>query len=174
MLPPVFSDIATVPLCLQPDGERENRARRRRASLPRNIVKGIDSILQVLLDERRNRSHRSRIFCRSYVEAMKSLPERDNTSTGASSSRLTSGKWTTTSPRRSIRSAPTRTKFVYSTRLRRPHYKRLIDGNVSIREYLIRLILEPNARLKDEAPSYPFSEISKIGNVHETFPALAN
>ena len=44
----------------------------------RDVVKGMDSILQVLLDEYRDRSHLSLILCGSYVEVMKSLLERDN------------------------------------------------------------------------------------------------
>lgn len=55
-----------------------------------------------------------------------------------------------------------------------PYYNRLIDENVSVRENLIHLILEPDARLEDEVPSYLLSEISKIGNAHEVFSALAN
>ena len=44
----------------------------------RDVVKGMDSILQVLLDEYRDRSHLSLILCGSYVEVMRSLLERDN------------------------------------------------------------------------------------------------
>ena len=55
-----------------------------------------------------------------------------------------------------------------------PYYNRLIDKNASVRENLIHLILEPDARLEDEVPSYLLSEISKIGNAHEIFSALAD
>ena len=45
---------------------------------PRETVKGIDSVLQVLLDTYRESSNLSLVPCGSYVEVMKSLLEKDN------------------------------------------------------------------------------------------------
>ena len=44
----------------------------------RKTVKGLDSILQTLLDRHRNSSHLTLILCGSFVEVMKSLLEREN------------------------------------------------------------------------------------------------
>ena len=44
----------------------------------RDAVPGMDSILQVLLDTYRTRSHLSLILCGSFVEVMKSLLDEDN------------------------------------------------------------------------------------------------
>lgn len=55
-----------------------------------------------------------------------------------------------------------------------PYYNRLIERGRSVRENLINLVLQPDARLEDEIPAYLLSEVSKIGNAHEVFLALAD
>lgn len=141
----------------------------------RDVVKGMDSILQVLLDEYRDRSHLSLILCGSYVEVMKSLLERDNPLYGRIDLKINlqpmdyyeSGQFY---PERSCEDKVR----LFSVFGGIPYYNRLIDKNASVRENLIHLILEPDARLEDEVPSYLLSEISKIGNAHEIFSALAD
>lgn len=141
----------------------------------RDVVKGMDSILQVLLDEYRDRSHLSLILCGSYVEVMKSLLERDNPLYGRIDLKIN------LQPMNYYESAQFYPERSCEDKVRLfsvfggiPYYNRLIDKNVSVRENLIHLILEPDARLEDEVPSYLLSEISKIGNAHEIFSALAD
>lgn len=141
----------------------------------RDVVKGMDSILQVLLDEHRDRSHLSLILCGSYVEVMKSLLERDNPLYGRIDLKIN------LQPMDYYESAQFYPERSCEDKVRLfsvfggiPYYNRLIDKNASVRENLIRLILEPDARLEDEVPSYLLSEISKIGNAHEIFSALAD
>lgn len=141
----------------------------------RDVVKGMDSILQVLLDEYRDRSHLSLILCGSYVEVMKSLLERDNPLYGRIDLKIN------LQPMDYYESAQFYPERSCEDKVRLfsvfggiPYYNRLIDKNVSVRENLIHLILEPNARLEDEVPSHLLSEISKIGNAHEIFSALAD
>ncbi|WP_418722684.1 ATP-binding protein [Enorma sp.] len=141
----------------------------------RDVVKGMDSILQVLLDEYRDRSHLSLILCGSYVEVMKSLLERDNPLYGRIDLKIN------LQPMDYYESAQFYPERSCEDKVRLfsvfggiPYYNRLIDKNASVRENLIRLILEPDARLEDEVPSYLLSEISKIGNAHEIFSALAD
>lgn len=141
----------------------------------RDVVKGMDSILQVLLDEYRDRSHLSLILCGSYVEVMKSLLERDNPLYGRIDLKIN------LQPMDYYESAQFYPERSCEDKVRLfsvfggiPYYNRLIDKNVSVRENLIHLILEPDARLEDEVPSYLLSEISKIGNAHEIFSALAD
>ena len=55
-----------------------------------------------------------------------------------------------------------------------PYYNRLIERGRSVRENLINLVLQPDARLEDEVPAYLLSEVSKISNAHEVFLALAD
>lgn len=141
----------------------------------RDVVKGMDSILQVLLDEYRDRSHLSLILCGSYVEVMKSLLERDNPLYGRIGLKIN------LQPMDYYESAQFYPERSCEDKVRLfsvfggiPYYNRLIDKNASVRENLIHLILEPDARLEDEVPSYLLSEISKIGNAHEIFSALAD
>lgn len=141
----------------------------------RDVVKGMDSILQVLLDEYRDRSHLSLILCGSYVEVMKSLLERDNPLYGRIDLKIN------LQPMDYYESAQFYPERSCEDKVRLfsvfggiPYYNRLIDKNASVRENLIHLILEPDARLEDEVPSYLQSEISKIGNAHEVFSALAD
>ncbi|MRX80585.1 ATP-binding protein [Enorma shizhengliae] len=141
----------------------------------RDVVKGMDSILQVLLDEYRDRSHLSLILCGSYVEVMKSLLERDNPLYGRIDLKIN------LQPMDYYESAQFYPERSCEDKVRLfsvfggiPYYNRLIDKNASVRENLIHLILEPDARLEDEVPSYLLSEISKIGNAHETFSALVD
>lgn len=141
----------------------------------RDVVKGMDSILQVLLDEYRDRSHLSLILCGSYVEVMKSLLERDNPLYGHIDLKIN------LQPMDYYESAQFYPERSCEDKVRLfsvfggiPYYNRLIDKNASVRENLIHLILEPDARLEDEVPSYLLSEISKIGNAHEIFSALAD
>lgn len=141
----------------------------------RDVVKGMDSILQVLLDEYRDRSHLSLILCGSYVEVMKSLLERDNPLYGRIDLKINlqpMGYYESAQfyPERSCEDKVR----LFSVFGGIPYYNRLIDKKASVRENLIHLILEPDARLEDEVPSYLLSEISKIGNAHEIFSALAD
>lgn len=141
----------------------------------RDVVKGMDSVLQVLLDEYRDRSRLSLVLCGSYVEVMKSLLEQDNPLYGRIDLKIN------LQPMDYYESAQFYPERSCEDKVRLfsvfggiPYYNRLIDKNASVRENLIRLILEPDARLEDEVPSYLLSEISKIGNAHEIFSALAD
>lgn len=141
----------------------------------REVVKGMDSVLQVLLDEYRDRSRLSLVLCGSYVEVMKSLLEQDNPLYGRIDLKIN------LQPMDYYESAQFYPERSCEDKVRLfsvfggiPYYNRLIDKNASVRENLIRLILEPDARLEDEVPSYLLSEISKIGNAHEIFSALAD
>ena len=117
----------------------------------RDVVKGMDSILQVLLDEHRDRSHLSLILCGSYVEVMKSLLERDNPLYGRIDLKinLQPMDYYESAQFYPDRSCEDKVRL-FSVFGGIPYYNRLIDKNASVRENLIRLILEPDARLEDE------------------------
>ncbi len=141
----------------------------------RDAVDGMDSILQALIDTHRDSSNLSLILCGSYVEVMKSLLERDNPLYGRIDLKIN------LRPMDYYESAqfyPERSSSdkvrLYSVFGGIPYYNRLIDSTESVRDNLIRLIVEPDARLEDEVPSYLLSEIAKIGNAHEVFLALAD
>lgn len=140
----------------------------------RSAVKGMDSILQVLLDTYANRSRLSLVLCGSYVETMKSLTEQENPLYGRIDLKIN------LQPMDYYESAGFYPGFSNEDKVRTysvfggiPYYNRLVDDSESVRDNLIRLVLMPDARLEDEVPAYLLSEISKIGNTNEVFGALA-
>ena len=140
----------------------------------RDAVKGIDSILQVLIDSYRGRSHLSLVLCGSFVEVMKSLLEESNPLYGRIDAKINLQPMDYYESARFYPGFSSEDKVrLYSVFGGIPYYNRLIDGDESVRANLIRLIVEPNARLEDEVPSYLLTELSKIGNAHEVFSALA-
>lgn len=141
----------------------------------RDVVTGMDSILQALLDRHRDCSQLSLVLCGSYVNVMKSLLDQDNPLYGRIDLKLN------LQPMDYLDSAKFYPSFSHEDKVRLysvfggiPYYNRLIDPHESVRENIIRLIVEPDARLEDEIPSYLLSEISRIGNANEVFSALAD
>lgn len=141
----------------------------------RDAIVGMDSILQVLLDTYSNRSQLSLIICGSYVDVMKSLLEQNNPLYGRIDMKLdvqpmdyldAAKFYPNFSPEDKVR--------LYSVFGGIPYYNRLIDPSQSVRENIIRLLIEPDARLADEVPGFLLSELSKIGNAHDAFLALAD
>lgn len=141
----------------------------------RDVVKGMDSILQVLLDEYRERSQLSLVLCGSYVAVMRSLLEQDNPLYGRIDLKinLQPMDYLESSLFYPERSCSDKVRL-YSAFGGVPYYNRLIAPGKSVRENLINLVLQPDARLEDEVPAYLLSEVSKISNAHEVFLALAD
>lgn len=141
----------------------------------RSTVKGLDSILQSLLDKHANTSKLTLILCGSFVEVMKSLLKRENPLYGRIGLTINlkpmdyydaARFYPTFSPEDKVR--------LYSVFGGIPYYTRLIDPGLSVRDNIIQLISEPGARLENEVSMYLNSEISKIVNANEVFGALAD
>ena len=140
----------------------------------RENVKGLDSVLQSVIDEYRDRSNMKLIICGSYVDTMKELLARQNPLYGRIDLTLN------LKPMDYYESSMFYAGFsdedkvrIYSVFGGIPYYNRLIDGKKSVRENIIDLIASPGARLENEVSMYLNSEISKITNVNEVFEALA-
>ena len=140
----------------------------------RNSVKGMDSILQSLIDEFRENSKLKLILCGSYVETMKSLPASENPLYGRIDRSLhlkamdyfeSSAFYPEYTPEDKVR--------LYSVFGGIPYYNRLINPSLSVRENLMELIASPGARLENEVSMYLKSEISKITNANEVIETLA-
>ncbi len=141
----------------------------------RNVVKGMDSILQALVDKYRDSSKLSLVLCGSYIEVMKSLLERENPLYGRVDLKIN------LKPMDYLDSAKFYPSFSNEDKVRLysvfggiPYYNRLIDQEASVRENLIELLLRPDARLEDEISSFLLGEISKMVNANEVFCALAD
>lgn len=140
----------------------------------RKAVKGLDSVMQALLDHYRDEANLSLVICGSYVEVMRSLLEVENPLYGRIDVTID------LKPMDYFESALFYPSFSAEDKVRLysvfggiPYYNRLIDPALSVRENIIELISAPGARLENEVSMYLKSEISKIVNANEVFGALA-
>ena len=140
----------------------------------RENAKGLDSILQSVIDHYKDTSNMKLIVCGSYVDTMKSLLEKQNPLYGRIDLVLN------LKPMDYYESALFYPEFSEEDKVRLfsvfggiPYYNRLIDAKKSVRENIIELIASPGARLENEVSMYLNSEISKITNANEVFEALA-
>ncbi len=140
----------------------------------RENAKGLDSILQSVIDHYKDTANMKLIVCGSYVNTMKSLLEKQNPLYGRIDLVLN------LKPMDYYESALFYSEFSEEDKVRLfsvfggiPYYNRLIDAKKSVRENIIELIASPGARLENEVSMYLNSEISKITNANEVFEALA-
>jgi len=140
----------------------------------RENIKGLDSILQSVVDKYKETSHMKLILCGSYVDTMKELLSKQNPLFGRVDVILD------LKPMDYYESALFYQGFSNEDKVRLysvfggiPYYNRLIDASKTVRENIIELIASPGARLENEVSMYLNSEISKITNANEVFEALA-
>ena len=140
----------------------------------RENVKGLDSIIQSVIDKYKDTSYMKFIICGSYVDTMKELLAKQNPLYGRIDLTID------LKPMDYYESALFYEGFSNEDKVRLysvfggiPYYNRLIDANKSVKENVIALIASPGARLENEVSMYLNSEISKITNANEVFEALA-
>ena len=140
----------------------------------RENSKGLDSILQSVIDHYKDTSNMKLIVCGSYVDPMKALLEKQNPLYGRIDLTLN------LKPMDYYESALFYSEFSDEDKVRLfsvfggiPYYNRLINSGKSVRDNIIDLIASPGARLENEVSMYLNSEISKITNANEVFEALA-
>ncbi len=140
----------------------------------RECVKGLDSILQSLIDNNKDKSKLTLIILGSYVEVMKSLIEHSNPLFGRTNLVID------LKPMDYYESAQFYPNFsdedkvrIYSVFGGIPHFNKQVDDRKSVKENIIDLIASSGARLENEVPMYLKGELSKIVNANETFEALS-
>lgn len=140
----------------------------------RSCIKGMDSIIQSVIDKYVHTSKIKFILCGSYVDVMKSLVDYENPLYG----RFT--KIIDLKPMDYYESSLFYPSFsnaekveLYSVFGGVPYYNRLIDENRSVKENIIQLIASQNSLLLNEVPMYIRNEISKINHANEVFEVLA-
>lgn len=140
----------------------------------RECVKGLDSILQSLIDGYRNRSKLKLIVCGSYVETMRALLGGQNPLYGRVDLTIELKAMDYYESALFYRSFSDEDKVrLYSVFGGVPYYNRLIDNSKTVRENIIDLIASSDARLENEVSIYLNSEISKINNANAVFETLA-
>jgi len=140
----------------------------------RESVKGMDSILQSLVDKYRKTSKLTLIILGSYVEVMKSLLEKENPLYGRVDVTidLKQMDYYESSLFYPNYSAEDKVR-IYSVFGGIPYYNRLVDDAKTVEENIIELIASPGARLENEVSSYLRAELSKMVNANEVFEALS-
>lgn len=140
----------------------------------RENVKGLDSIIQTIVDKYKDTSRMKFIICGSYVDTMKELLAKQNPLFGRIDLIID------LKPMDYYESALFYSSFsnedkvkLYSVFGGIPYYNRLIDAKKSVKDNIIDLIASSGARLENEVSMYLNSEISKITNANEVFEALA-
>ena len=140
----------------------------------RENSRGLDSVLQSVIDHYKDISRMKLIICGSYVDTMKALLARQNPLYGRIDLTIN------LKPMDYYESALFYSGFSVEDKVRLfsvfggiPYYNRLIDAKKSVQENIIELIASPGARLENEVSMYLNSEISKITNANEVFEALA-
>ncbi len=140
----------------------------------RESVKGMDSILQSVIDKYRKTAKLTLIILGSYVEVMRSLLEHENPLYGRVDMTIdlkqmdyyeSSFFYPNYSAEDKVR--------IYSVFGGIPYYNRLIDDTKSVKENIIELIASSGARLENEVSMYLNAELSKIVNANEVFEALS-
>lgn len=140
----------------------------------RENVKGLDSILQSLVDKYRDKSKLKLVILGSYVEIMKSLLEHSNPLFGRVDLIIDLKQMDYYESALFYPAMSDEDKVrIYSVFGGIPYFNRLIDDRKSVKENIIDLIASPGARLENEISMYLNAEISKIVNANEVFEALA-
>ena len=136
--------------------------------------KGMDSILQSLIDKFKSSSKMKLILCGSFADTMKSLLEKQNPLYGRVDLTLELLEMDYYDSAKFYPGFSDEDKVrLYSIFGGIPYYNHLIDSNKSVRENMIELIASPGARLENEVSMNLKSELAKVTNANETFDALA-
>lgn len=140
----------------------------------RDCVKGMDSILQSLIDKYHDRSRIRLILCGSFVDVMQSLLFVENPLYGRIDLTIN------LKPMDYFESALFYPAFSDEDKVRLysvfggiPYFNKLIDPGLTVRENITELIAAPGARLENEVSMYLRSEISRPINANEVFDALS-
>lgn len=140
----------------------------------RDVVKGMDSILQVLIDQYKEISQLKLIVCGSFVDTMKSLLLVQSPLYGRIDLTMELKPMDYYESALFYRTFSDEDKVkLYSVFGGIPYYNRLIDPALTVKENVIDLIASPGARLEMEISMYLRSEVSKMVNANEVFDALA-
>lgn len=140
----------------------------------RENVKGLDSIIQSLVDKYRDTSKLKLIILGSYVDIMKSLLEHSNPLFGRVDLVINLKQMDYYESAQFYPDMSDEDKVrIYSVFGGIPYFNRLIDDRKSVKENIIDLIASPGARLENEVSMYLNAEISKIVNANEVFYALS-
>lgn len=138
------------------------------------VVKGLDSVIQYMIDKYKNESKLKLILCGSYIDTMKNLLEKQNPLFGRFDLIIDLKAMDYADAALFYQDFSDEDKVrLYSVFGGVPYYTRLIDSEKSVRQNVIDLIASPGSRLETEVVMFLKSEIQKMGNAYEVFETLA-
>lgn len=140
----------------------------------RENVKGLDSIVQSLVDRYRESSKLKLIILGSYVDIMRTLLENSNPLFGRVDLTIDLKQMDYYESALFYPGFSAEDKVrIYSVFGGIPYFNRLIDDGKTVKENIIDLIASSGARLENEVSMYLNAEISKMANANEVFEALS-
>lgn len=140
----------------------------------REAVKGLDSILQSLIDGYKDISKLKLVICGSFIDTMKSLLAQQNPLYGRVDCTIDLQPMDYYESSLFYQSFSDEDKVrLYSVFGGMPYYNRLIDSKKSVRENIVDLIASPGARLENEVSMNLRAELAKLTNANEVFDALS-
>ena len=135
----------------------------------------IDSIIQTIVDEYKNRCQLKFILCGSYVSVMEELLSSNNPLYGRFSIKINVKQMDYYDSSKFYPNMSNEDKVaIYSVFGGVPYYNQFIDDTISVEENIINLVASPNSRLLTEAKDFVALEINKMANANETFVAIAS
>lgn len=139
----------------------------------RQAVKGMDSILQSLIDKYAERSRMKLVLCGSFVETMQSLLLVHQPLYGRMTMVLRLQAMDYFEAAQFYPSFSQEDKVrLYSVFGGIPYYNRFVDDSLSVKDNILRLLVEPGARLENEISFYLSGEIGRLTNANAVFDAL--
>ena len=139
-----------------------------------DVIKGLDSILQTLIDKYSEKSELKIIICGSFIDSMKYLLSNQNPLFGRIDLVLNLKQMDYYDSSLFYSSFSNEDKIrLYSVFGGVPYYNRLINSDKSVKENIIELIASKGSRLEMAISMNLKSEISKLINANEVFEVLA-
>ena len=139
-----------------------------------DTIKGLDSILQTLIDKYSEESGLKIIICGSFIDSMKSLLSNQNPLFGRVDLVLNLKQMDYYESSLFYKTFSNEDKIrLYSVFGGVPYYNRLINPYKSVKENIIELIASKGSRLEMAISMNLKSEISKLINANEVFEVLA-
>ena len=134
----------------------------------------LDSIIQTIVDEYKNKCHLKFILCGSCVAVMKEILSSKNPLYGRFSIKINVRQMNYYDSAKFYPLMTNEDKVaIYSVFGGVPYYNQFIDDKLSVEENIINLVASPNSRLLTEAKDFVALEINKMANANETFTAIA-
>ncbi len=134
----------------------------------------LDSIIQNVIDDYKNKSKIKFILCGSYIDVMEEILSSNSPLYGRFTLKLNIKQMDYLESAMFYKNAKNEDKVkYYSVFGGVPYYNQFIDDKLTVKENIINLIIGSKARLLSEAESFLNEEMTKLNNANECFSAIA-